>query len=124
MKVDVVNIRYKAAVKTIKYIYIGRPPRAQRAGGHYGNPFSHLTSSTKTIWVSSRTEAVNSFRDWLDGKAHHDVEPARRLWILAALLELAKKGEDVTFGCFCKPQECHGDILAQRLLDIRARFSK
>lgn len=73
-------------------IYIGRPSK-------WGNPFSHLPSTLAQFKVNSRAEAVERFREWIQTQPE----------LLADLHELKGK----RLGCFCKPQSCHGDILAE-----------
>lgn len=88
-------------------VYIGR----QVADFHFGNPFSHKYSSIAKIKVSSRKEAVISFRKWIKGQDYQTVEPERRQWILDNLHTLKGKA----LGCYCKPKECHGDIYMELL---------
>jgi hypothetical protein len=66
-------------------VYIGRP-------GKWGNPF-------KLKAGESREEAVAKYRAWL----------MKQTKLLACLHELRGK----TLGCWCKPQLCHGDVLAE-----------
>lgn len=87
-------------------VYVGRKDGSQF---HYGNPFTHKKGTLANIIVGSREEAIVAFRDWLEGKAYQEVEPKRRQWILDHLAEL--KGKRLL--CFCAPQACHGDILAE-----------
>ena len=77
-------------------IYIGR-------GSKCGNPFTHIADKkTKAEFVvSSRDEAIESYRDWL----------LKQPQLLNDLHELKGK----TFGCFCKPKKCHGDVLVELL---------
>lgn len=82
-------------------VYVGKP--ANPALWHYGNPFG------------KGEEAVQAFDDWLNGFAHQDIEPERRLWILNSLPSLAGK----VLGCWCVTPEapdapCHGRSLARR----------
>jgi len=58
---------------------------------------------------------VKAFQDWLAGTQHHDVEPDRRLKILARVHTL----RGMRLGCYCAPLPCHGDVLA-RLADGEA----
>lgn len=87
-------------------VYIGR-----RVGNsNYGNPFSHHNSSTlASIRTPTREVAVAAFKEWLEGSRWADIEPERRLWILAHIKDLKGK----RLGCFCKPLECHGDVLKE-----------
>lgn len=75
-------------------IYIGRPSK-------WGNPFSHLGGKTRARYnVATREEAVESYARWLEEVGQQD--------LLAAIHTL--KGKRLV--CWCKPQACHGDILA------------
>lgn len=73
-------------------VYIGRP-------SDWGNPFSHLPGANAQFRVSSRDEAIKKYRAWI----------LERPELLARLKELKGK----TLGCWCKPQGCHGDVLAE-----------
>lgn len=66
-------------------VYIGRPSK-------WGNPFRIGPDGT-------REEVVAKYRAWLLKQPH----------LLAALPELRGK----TLGCWCAPQACHGDVLAE-----------
>lgn len=77
-------------------IYIGR---GQGSRGKWGNPFSHKEGTQATFLVGSREEAIEKYREWILGQPE----------LLAALSELKGK----TLGCWCKPQACHGDALAE-----------
>lgn len=88
-------------------LYVGREKASTI---HFGNPFTHQDKPTlASVIVGSRAEAVQAYRDWLDGKAWADVEPERRLWILDQLPKL--KGRRLV--CWCAPLACHGDVLAE-----------
>lgn len=65
-------------------VYIGRPSK-------WGSPFS--------LRGFTREEAVAKYRVWL--LAHPD--------LLKDLHEL----KDKRLGCYCAPQLCHGDVLAE-----------
>jgi hypothetical protein len=101
----VVNVRH---VKH-RYIYVGRPMSRDRAGiKHWGNPFTHISNTSKFhIIVKSQGAAVEAFRRWLEGTAWHDVQQARRQWILDNVHTL--KGRDL--GCWCAPGNCHAYLL-------------
>ncbi|SRR5260370_30547120 len=66
-------------------VYIGRPSK-------WGNPF-------KLKPGEDRVEAIKKYRKWLLQQQH----------LLVQLHELRGK----VLGCWCKPQLCHGDILAE-----------
>ena len=67
-----------------RYVYIGRP-------GIWGNPF--------TIQKHGRDGAIAEYRKWI-----------LRQPDLIKLLPMLK---DKTLGCWCKPEACHGDVLAE-----------
>lgn len=97
-------------------LYIGR---IRGRAFHYGNPFSHLRSSTAAVQVKDRDEAVDAFDKWLDGSAYREVEPQRRTWILSQIQWLAHEDTDLILVCHCHPLRCHGDILKRRILEAR-----
>lgn len=75
-------------------VYIGRPSK-------WGNPFTHLSYGTQAQFVvANRDEAVAKFRDWF--MAQPD---------MVALAKEELKGK--VLGCWCAPQACHGDVLAE-----------
>lgn len=78
-------------------VYIGRPSK-------WGNPFSHLPDTLAKFKVATRQEAIARYREWIVSQPEL-VEAARR--------ELAGK----VLGCWCKPQACHGDVLAEIIRD-------
>ena len=67
-------------------IYIGRPSK-------WGNPF-------RIGKDGSREDVIQKYRDWILANSN-----------LMALLPLELKGK--TLGCWCKPNACHGDVLAE-----------
>ncbi len=89
-------------------IYIGR---SKTNAMHFGNPFSHK-DIPGTIKCESSADAVAYFKDWILGEADHDIEPARRQWILDNVHTLLGK----RCACWCKKEPgdktpCHGDVL-------------
>ena len=90
MATKVVNIR------TDRYdIYIGRPSK-------WGNVYSHKSGTLAQFKVKSRARAIAAYEEWVRAQPE----------LMAALPEL----KDKVLGCHCKPEACHGDILA-RLAD-------
>lgn len=67
-------------------IYIGRP-------GPWGNPFR-----------GERQTVINQYREWV--MYHEDAQPLRE-----SIHTLRGK----TLGCWCKPKDCHGDVLVELL---------
>lgn len=66
----------------------------------WGNPFSHLEGTLAEYKVATREEAVAAYRTWI--MAQPDM-------LARARAELRGK----VLGCWCKPQLCHGDVLAE-----------
>lgn len=88
-------------------VYIGR-------GGDpgvniFGNPFSFKVGTEAEIVVESREACVQAYRDWLAGTKWQHVDPDRRKAILKAIPSLKGK----VLGCWCSPEACHGDVLAE-----------
>lgn len=76
-------------------VYIGRPSK-------WGNPFTH-GSDRKTraaFIVKSREEAIRRYEEYLFSSG-----------LIKDIEELRGK----VLGCWCKPQACHGDVLARLL---------
>ena len=77
-------------------VYIGR-------GSRWGNPFSHKDGTKAEHKVATRDEAIEAYRRFLWKQIRSgDVT-------IEDLLELDGK----RLGCFCKPQACHGDVIAK-----------
>ena len=72
-------------------IYIGRP-------SVFGNPFSIGKDG-------DRKEVIDKFREYFLQRIIEDTEFKKEV--------LKLKGK--TLGCYCKPQDCHGDIIAEYL---------
>lgn len=81
-------------------VYIGR--RNQR----YGLTASPFANPYRIGKDGSRDEVLDKYEAWL----------MQQPKLLALIPKLAGK----TLGCYCKPEACHGDILA-RLADEMAR---
>ncbi len=74
-------------------VYIGRP-------SIWGNPFSHKAGTKAQFLVSSREEAIAKYEQWLLGRPG-----------MVALAKEVLRGQ--VLGCWCKPNACHGDVLAR-----------
>lgn len=87
----VVNKRREnlGAVMPEGYVYIGRPSR-------WGNPFQIGRDG-------DRAEVIRKYTRWLLEAADEDAR-----WVLANAHTL--KGKALV--CWCKPEACHGDVLA------------
>ena len=84
-------------LRTEKYdIYIGRAGHGQE--GLFGNPF-------RVGIHGARGECVKLFRDWFYSEHPRAVD-------MRKLVQERIKPND-RLGCFCKPNACHGDIIAE-----------
>lgn len=83
-KTTVVNIRKRHGIGPEYDVSISRPSK-------WGNPFRIGVHGT-------RQEVIQKYAAWI----------ATQPDLLAALPELAGK----RLGCWCKPEPCHGDVLA------------
>jgi hypothetical protein len=72
-------------------VYIGRPTR-------WGNPYVMGRDGT-------RAEVIVKYEAWLRTQDH----------LMAALPELRGR----VLGCWCKPEACHGDVLARLADEVR-----
>lgn len=72
-------------------IYIGRPSK-------FGNPFTHKMGTGAPWPVDTREEAIAAYETWLREQPE-----------LMAAVKKELKGK--TLGCWCKPLDCHGDVL-------------
>lgn len=91
----VINIKieteYKSKKSTQAYEYIGR-------GSYWGNPYSMYEGG------DDREEVIRKFKYDFDHEKFLNKEKSE-------VYKLAGK----RLGCFCKPQTCHGDVLADFL---------
>lgn len=91
----VINISDKAEYKSVKstpdYEYIGR-------GSYWGNPYSMYETG------EDREEVIRKFKYDFDYEKFPKKEKKEVYKLIGKRL-----------GCFCKPQACHGDILANYL---------
>lgn len=102
--IRVVNINLEPHWKTHKdYIYIGR-------GSKYGNDATHLAiGKTKAkVQVKTREESI----EWYSRELDKAIETNPAL-----LLTLVKELKGKILGCYCKPLQCHGDVLAKLVDD-------
>ena len=91
MQTVVVNIK-----KEPFDVYFGRARRGE--AGYFGNPF-RIGNGV------SREDAVERFQAYFADRIEKDSEFRRRV--------LALRGKRL--GCFCKPNACHGDVIADWL---------
>ena len=69
--------------------------------GFWGNPFAIGSDG-------DREEVLRKYRKWLDSMLH---SPKRDVFMKS----LAKLSEASALVCCCKPQDCHGDILVEKM---------
>jgi len=80
-------------------VYIGRAGKGQ--DGYFGNPFRLRASE-------SRGATIERYMKYFYDRLETDPEFKRRVYEL--------KGK--TLGCFCKPDACHGDVMAEYLNNL------
>lgn len=88
----VINIKFTSTYD----VYIGRA--GQGKNGYFGNPY-------KIGVHDSRGSTLERYKRYFDNRIATDPEFKHRIHEL--------KGK--TLGCFCKPYDCHGDIIAKYL---------
>jgi len=105
--VRVVNLRKE------KYdVYIGRPGKGK--SGIFGNPVAIGRKCPVCGEVhTDRGSTLPCYRIALYEKLEGDKQFERAFERLVQ--QLQEKGE-LVLGCFCKPYPCHGDVLAEVLL--------
>lgn len=80
-------------------VYIGRAGKGQ--DGYYGNPFSRKDCS----------DPIGEFRKYFNKRIEKDTQYRKNIFKL----------QGKRLGCFCKPRECHGDVIADFLNSIKQR---
>jgi hypothetical protein len=76
----------------------------------WGNPFRADKAPAEALAPGGPATAAQAYRWWLEGRAFHDKDTARRALILASLPELRGKN----LACWCPPgAECHADVLLE-----------
>ena len=86
-----IDVEFKAVKSTPSYEYIGR-------GSYWGNPYSMYEGS------DDREEVIRKYKYDFDFEKFPNKKKSE-------VYKLAGK----RLGCFCKPQACHGDVLADFL---------
>ena len=92
----------------LPFIYVGRYMPGLFKGHPLGNPFKVGRKAKQ----SERLACLELYRDWL-------LQPERE-GMLRALAENVRR-TNLPLGCWCKPKECHGDVLAEYVDLILAR---
>ena len=76
-------------------VYIGRDERDPKGRGKWGNPFPIVRGER------TRRQSIEEFKEYF---YHPDQVALRQM----ARRELKGK----VLACYCKPEDCHGDIIA------------
>ena len=93
MKTQVINLKHARPGD----VYIGRAGKGRP--GPWGNPFRLQNPKDDT----QRQAVLDRYRRWLTAEVESGRLPLTRLAALAGK----------RLSCFCKPKDCHGDVLAQ-----------
>ena len=109
MKPIVINIRQAPAgwTRNSKFVYIGRPRRIEGMwfDGLFGNPVVRGSTCPQCGEVHQTAgSTLKCYEEYLRERleeidSHHIYHAIKGLW-------------GKTLVCFCKPNPCHGDILA------------
>lgn len=87
-------------------IYIGR---ANKSLGLEGSP---LANPYKVGADGTRSEVIALYRTWLWNKIVIGYNnPNETFEELFSIARRVKNGETIEFSCYCKPLDCHGDVL-------------
>jgi len=90
--------------------YVGR----SKNGNPLSSPFTFngKRSNLAKLSFKTREEAINAYRMYFEKAYGKDTELTKAF---DEIYEHYKNGEDIWLGCFCKPEPCHGDVLAEEL---------
>ena len=90
--------------------YIGR----SKHGNPLGSPFTHngKKSNLAKLSFKTREEAINAYRIYFEKAYGKDIELTKAF---DEIYEHYKNGEDIWLAGFCKPEPCHGDVIAEEL---------
>ncbi len=96
-----------------------------RGASILGNPYTHLpVKGTKAMFqCKTREEAIEKYDKYFDIMYGNNIEFTK---IIDEMYEKYKNGEDLFLECYCKPQPCHGDIIAKKLQEmfIKEKYEK
>ena len=81
------------------------------------NPYTHLpVKDTKAMFqCKTREEAIEKYDKYFDLMYGRNIEFTK---VVDEMYEKYKNGEDLFLECYCKPQPCHGDIIAKKLQEM------
>lgn len=97
--------RGQRAARGSTRVYIGRP-------SVLGNPWTHKPGGLARYLVRSREEAIALYAADLDAQPR--TSPAWR-----EIQRIAALPGDVELECWCAPLACHGDVIAERIRQLR-----
>ena len=96
--------------------YCGRTrnPKTNENDNPLANPFTFngKRSNLAKLSFKTREEAINAFALYFDRMYGNDEELTKAF---DEIYEHYKNGEEIWLGCFCKPNSCHCDVIADRL---------
>jgi len=98
--INVVNVKEKLPLG----IYIGR-------GTPLGSPFSIGRDGT-------RAQVIEKYRQWLDKQG-----PTTPAGLELVKLAAMHRADDLVLACHCKPLDCHGDVIAERVAAMTPEVS-
>lgn len=85
---------------------------------HYGNPFTPLQTKTRAdIKVGTVKEAVDAYKEWLDGSNYKDIQQERRQWILDQIDSGKLDGKTLLY--YKRGYYSHADALADFIIKRR-----
>lgn len=99
-EIVVINIKRDALYG---FVFIGRDFRDPKGRGKWGNPFKIVKGKC------TRAESIEKFKEYWYAP--------EQAWLRA----LARKElRGAVLGCYCKPYDCHGDVIKEYLdlLDV------
>ena len=110
-QIHVINIKNEDKSLDDGYFYIGR---SKEMSSPLGNPFTHNGKRTSLAKLSFPTakQAIDAYEMFFD-KMYGTNEDFTKAF--DEIYEYYKTGKDVYLGCFCKPNPCHGDVIAKKL---------
>ena len=109
--IHVINIKTEDKSTKDGFFYIGR---SKTMKSPLGNPFTYNGKRSSLAKLSFKTaeEAIAAYEKYFDVMYGNDDEFTKAF---DEIYEFYKTGQDVYLGCFCKPNPCHGDVIAKKL---------
>lgn len=106
-KIVVYNTSYEDHTSSENNFYIGRP-------SVLANPFTFNGKRSNLAKKSFKTreEAIMAYEEYFKAMYGTDKDFTNAF---DEIYEKYKKGEDIFLQCFCKPEPCHGDVIAKFL---------